>query len=229
MKQHLLTAAIAATALSTLPISAISHEQGDLIVRTGAATVAPNDDSGLISVAGLGGPVAGTGVGLESDTQMGLTIAYMLTNNWGVELLASTPFEHKITAQGLGGFGVSEIGSVEHLPPTLSLQYYFDTGNQNLNPYAGVGLNYILVLDESLSNEIKTSAIGATSMDLDDSFGVSLQAGLDYSISNNWMINASVWYISAETTADIKSAVGDISVDVDIDPWVYMLSAAYKF
>ena len=229
MKKVALTAAISAALLSAMPLTAISHEQGDLIIRAGAAMVDPNDDSSTISVQALNGSVAGTGVGVDSDTQLGLTIAYMLTDNWGIELLASTPFEHDLSAKGLGGFGVSEVGTVEHLPPTLSLQYYFDTGNSNLHPYAGVGVNYLLILDESLSSQMK-SELSATSMDLDDSVGLSLQAGLDYQVSSNWMINASIWYIQADTSADINSStVGKIEVDVDIDPWVYMLSAAYKF
>ena len=109
MKKNLLTAAISAAMLSSLSLTAISHEQGDWIVRAGAAMVDPNDDSSTISVSGLGGAVPGTGVGVDSDTQLGLTIAYMLTDNWAVELLASTPFEHDISAKGLGGFNVSEV------------------------------------------------------------------------------------------------------------------------
>lgn len=229
MKKTTLAAAISAALLSVLSTTAISHEKGDFIVRAGAAMVDPNDDSSVLSVEGLGGNVPGTGVGLGSDTQLGLTFSYMMTDNWGLEVLASTPFEHDIPAKGLGGYSVSEVGSVEHLPPTISLQYYFDTGNSAFHPYAGAGVNYILVLDENLSGEIKNSAIGATSMDIDDSFGLSVQAGFDYELDSHWMFNAAIWYIQADTTAKIDSAVGDIEVDLDIDPWVYMISAAYKF
>ncbi|MEE8057768.1 MAG: OmpW family outer membrane protein [Pseudomonadales bacterium] len=228
MKTISITAIISTVVLTALPLTAISHQQGDLIVRAGAATVDPNNDSSLIYAAGAG--LAGTGVGLNSDTQVGITVSYMLTNNWGIELLAATPFEHDVAAQGLGGFGVSTLGTVEHLPPTLSLQYYFTVAAKNFHPYVGAGINYTLILDESLSSEAKTG-LGATSMDIDDSVGLALQAGFDYELDKNWMINVSVWKVSIETEAKIvtSNAFNPITVDLDIDPWVYMIGAAYKF
>ncbi len=228
MKQKLITSAISAAILATASLTATAYEQDDLIIRAGIATVDPNDDSSVLSVEGLGGNVPGTGVGVDSDTQLGITATYMLTAKIGVELLAATPFEHDISAKGLGGFGVSEIGSVEHLPPTLSLQYYLADPSSIFQPYVGAGINYTLILDESLSGEIKTQ-LGATDIELDDSIGLSLQAGFDYSLGENWLVNASIWYIDIETDAEIDSAVGKIEVDVDIDPWVYMFSVGYKF
>ena len=99
-----------------------------------------------------------------------------------------------------------------------------------LHPYAGVGVNYTLILDTSLSSEAKTG-LGATSMDVDDSIGLSLQVGFDYELNKNWMINAAVWRIDIATEAEIKTINPDapITVDLDVDPWVYMISAAYKF
>jgi outer membrane protein len=229
MQKTLIATAISAVMLAMLPMTAISHEQGDLIVRVGAATVDPNEDSSLIS-AGSAGALSGTGAGLNSDTQLGLTVSYMLTNNWAIEVLAATPFEHNVTAQGLGAFAVDTLGTVEHLPPTISLQYYFDNAGSRFHPYAGAGINYTLILDESLSSEAKTG-LGATSLEVDDSFGWSVQAGFDYELNSQWMINAAIWYIDIKTDATLKTvnSFNPITADLDIDPWVYMLSAAYKF
>ncbi len=228
MKKTLLSSAVATAILAAMPLTAMSYEGGDFILRVGAAKVSPNDDSSLISVQDLGGDVAGTGVGVESDTQVGITATYMLNSHWGIGLLASTPFEHDLTAKGLSGFGVTDIGSVEHLPPTLSIQNYFLGGNGAFQPYVGVGINYTVILDEELSSQMKTE-LGATSMDIDDSIGLSIQAGFDYALNDNWLINAAVWRMDIDTTATIKSAVGKIKVDVDVDPWVYMVSIGYKF
>lgn len=228
MKKTLLSSAVATAILAAVPLTAMSYEEGDFILRAGAAKVSPNDSSSLISVQGLGGKVPGTGVGVESDTQVGITATYMLNSNWGIELLAATPFEHDLTAKGLGGFNISDIGSVTHLPPTLSLQNYFLGGNGAFQPYVGVGINYTLILDEDLSSQMKNE-LGARSMDVDDSIGLSVQAGFDYALSDNWLLNAAVWRMDIDTTATIKSDVGNIKVDVDIDPWVYMLSLGYKF
>ncbi|MEH6558700.1 MAG: OmpW family outer membrane protein [Oceanicoccus sp.] len=228
MRKTLLSSAVATVILAAVPLTAMSYEGGDFILRAGAAKVSPNDDSSSIYVQGLGGKVPGTGVGVESETQVGITATYMLNSNWGIELLASTPFEHDLTAKGLGGFGISDIGSVTHLPPTLSIQNYFLGGNGAFQPYVGAGINYTLILDEDLSGQMK-NILGARSMDIDDSIGFSVQAGFDYALSDKWLLNAAVWRMEIDTTAKIKSDVGNIKVDVDVDPWVYMVSLGYKF
>jgi len=228
MKKTLVSSAIAAVILAAAPLTAMSYEAGDFIIRAGAAKVSPNDSSSAISVEDLGGRVPGTGVGVESDTQIGITATYMLNSNWGIELLASTPFDHDLKAKGLGSFGISDVGSVEHLPPTLSVQNYFLGGNGAFQPYVGLGINYTVILDEELSGQMK-NALGASSMEIDDSIGFSVQAGFDYALSDKWLLNAAVWRMDIETTATIKSDVGKIDVDVDIDPWVYMVSVGYKF
>lgn len=82
---------------------------------------------------------AGTAATLDSDTQLGLNFAYMLTDQLGVELLAATPFSHDIGTKGLGGL---KLGSVKHLPPTLSLVYYPLDSKSAFQPYVGAGINY---------------------------------------------------------------------------------------
>ncbi len=60
------------------------------------------------------------GFDVSNNTQLGLTFTYMATDNIGIELLAATPFRHKI---GTGDTG--DIATVRHLPPTLMAQWYF--------------------------------------------------------------------------------------------------------
>ncbi len=96
-------------------------------------------------------------------------------------------------------------------------------------PYAGIGLNYTTFFSESLSSEAKTGPT-ATSMSLDDSCGLAGQVGIDWDLGNNWLLNAAVWRIDINTEATKKtSSIGNVTADVDIDPWVYMISAGYKF
>ena len=64
------------------------------------------------------------------------------------------------------------------------------------------------------------------SLELDDSFGLSLEAGIDYQINDKWIANATVWNIDIETDADLNgSSIGGI----ELDPWVYMVSIGYVF
>ena len=55
------------------------------------------------------------------------------------------------------------------------------------------------------------------------------RAGFDYPITDKWSINASVWWIDIDTEATIKTDLGNVEFDVDLDPLVYMFGVSYKF
>jgi outer membrane protein len=102
---------------------AAAFEKGDLIIRGGLATVSPDESSSNIVV----GSDLGVNVSVDDNTQLGLNIAYFLTDNINVEVLTATPFQHDVN------FGVSDplgtgdkLGEVTHLPPTVTISYYFN-------------------------------------------------------------------------------------------------------
>jgi outer membrane protein len=210
-------------------VTAQAYEEGDWIVRVGATTVAPNEDSDSIVIPTEPATVL-KGVDIDSDTQLGLIGAYMLTDNFGLELLAATPFKHDISVSGTG----IEAGSIKQLPPTLSLQWYPRGGKAGWQPYVGVGVNYTYIFDEEVDSDLEgalEALIGATDvkLEVDSSFGLAAQAGVDFPMGENWGLNVGVWYIDIDTTAKIKTDVGNVKFDVDIDPWVYNIGIAYKF
>lgn len=108
--KKLTVAALAVTTL--LSGSAFAHEAGEFFMRAGSATVRPTEGAG-----GTLGSLGGFSV--TNNTQLGLTFTYMATDNIGVELLAATPFRHKIGTRATG-----DIATVHHLPPTLMAQWY---------------------------------------------------------------------------------------------------------
>tara|TARA_Y100001956_G_scaffold8504_1_gene7255 strand:- start:62 stop:577 length:516 start_codon:yes stop_codon:yes gene_type:complete len=170
------------------------------------------------------------GVEVDSNTQIGLNLVYMLNSNWGVEVLAATPFSHEVTLidtadNGLG-LGDGKLAEVTHLPPTVSAVYFFDTQSA-FTPYVGVGVNYTIFFDEEFTNAREAQTF--QDLSLDSSFGLSAQLGFDYQIDDKWLINASARYIAIDTTATFTVADVKGSVDVDIDPFVYTLSLGYKF
>jgi outer membrane protein len=218
----------ASTGFSASP--AIAYEAGDMILRAGAAHVDPNDDSSVLDVPALGGKLAGTGAEVDAGTALGITFTYMLNSHWGIELLAATPFEHDIEAN-LGGGTRVDAGSAKHLPPTLSLQWYPNQANAEFQPYVGVGINHTLFFEEDVDSDLETAlSVTGGSLELDSSWGASLQAGFDYSLNEDWVINAAIWYIDIETDATFKFDGGvTADAEVEIDPMVYMLSLGYKF
>lgn len=217
--------------------SVMAHEAGDILLRVGAATVFTNSDSSAVS--DLPDGVNNATLEVDDDTQLGITAAYMFTDNFGVELLAATPFSH--TATGKGDIDGVTVGKTKHLPPTLTAQYYFGGKESTFNPYVGAGLNYTIFFDEEVSqnlvgtlNTLPTIAglggISTVSMDIDDSFGIALEAGIDIKVAENWYVNAAVWWIDLGTTATLTTNLGTThKVDVDLDPWVVNVAIAYKF
>ncbi|MDH0646772.1 outer membrane beta-barrel protein [Pseudomonas sp. GD03858] len=227
MNKSLLSASLVALALAA-PV-AHAHQAGDFIIRSGAITTAPNENSGDIKLDGV--KASGTKATLDSDTQLGLAFAYMLTDHIGIELLAATPFKHTVGVKGLGPGLDGKLADIKQLPPTLSLQYYPMEPSSKFQPYAGVGINYTLFFDEDLSSNRK--AQGFSNMKLQDSVGIAGQLGMDYMITDNLLFNAAVWYVDIDTKASINGpsalGVGKTKVDVDVDPWVYMVGLGYKF
>lgn len=185
----------------------MAHEEGDFFMRAGLASVMPNESSE---------DVVNTGeLEISNDIQLGLTFTYMLTDNWGVELLAATPFTHDVSTNGLG-----KVAEVSHLPPTLMGQYYFGEATSQYRPYIGAGINYTTFFEEEGFGDLE-----GTSVELDDSFGLAVHTGIDVTINDDWFVNASLWYIDINT--DVETTVG--TFDTDIDLYVVMLGMGYTF
>ena len=227
MRTSLFTASLLTLAIAA-PI-AHAHQAGDIIVRAGAITVDPQESSSDIWVAGLNS-VQGTQATLDSDTQLGLNFAYMLTSNLGIELLAATPFSHNVGVKGMPGVfaGLNgNLGELKHLPPTLSMLYYPLDASSAFQPYVGAGINYTWFFDTELSSAAEDK--GFSGLDMKDSWGLSAQVGMDYMLTDNIMLNAQVRYIDIETTGTTTLNGAKVKVDVDVDPLVYMVGLGYKF
>lgn len=203
MNKKILSALIMGTAFAASNVMA--YEAGDVVVRVGLANVDPSttDNTGL-------------GLDVDDDTSIGITGTYMLTDNIGLELLVATPFDHDVNLTGVG-----KVADTKHLPPTLSIQYFPMDSKSKLQPYIGVGVNYTTFFSEGSS-----AALGNAEVELDDSFGLAAQLGVDYAVNENWLVNAAVWKMDID--ADLKIGGNDVG-EIEIDPVVVMLSVGYKF
>lgn len=214
----------------------LAYDAGDLIMRLGPASVQPDDSSDPLALngtefsqLGLGLPV--TTLQVDDDTQLGITLTYMFSSNWGLGILGATPFNHEIRADALGVKG----GETDHLPPTFTLQYFPMSAGSKVQPYFGIGINYTTFFSEEVDAELNAAlaGLGATAnadLSLDDSTGLAVEIGIDYLLNDNWVLNGSVWKVDIETSADINTpGLGIIETDVTIDPLVIMLSVGYLF
>jgi len=248
-----MNANIVIAALFSILVSggASAYFTGNFFIRFGAAHVSPDDSSDGIAIPALGlSPIPGTQAEVATETQLGLTFNYMFSKALGVELLASTPFSHKITADlaaaGISGVADVAAGEAKHLPPTVSLVFYpLASNDSSIQPYLGLGLNFTEFFQEQVNQELEdgtpviTDALGTDlgvstlpmKLDLEDSWGLAAQIGVDLKLDEKWHLNASVRWIDIDTEATFSAAGADIiSVNnVSIDPYVYQLNLGYKF
>lgn len=205
---------------------AYAHTANEIIVRGGPVYVHPKDNSDHVKV---GGAKTDLKAKADNDTQLGLNFQYMITDNIGIELLAATPFSHEVKLGGGNSTGLSgsSLGKIKHLPPTLSAVWYPLDSNYAVQPYVGLGVNYTFFFDEELSGEAKRN--GFRGLDLDSSWGWAAQAGVDYTIYDNWIVNAQVRYIDIETKATTHLNGTKVTANYALDPWVAMVSIGYKF
>lgn len=184
------------TALATaLALAATSVQASDdWFFRVGATNVNPQSDNGT-----LAGTLRTT---VDSNTQIGLTIGRHLNDNWAIEVLAATPFRHTASLNG------AEAVDLKHLPPTVSLQYYFGAADAAFRPFFGAGLNYTLAFDIE-----ERGPVAGARVDLDNSWGLATQAGVLFK-AGNWDVVADVRWIDIELDASLNGAdIGTVSVD----------------
>jgi len=205
MKRSIQGLAAAALAL-TLSAPAVAVEAGDWIIRVGGSNVAPKQDNGTFP--GLGN------ITIDDQTTLSITGEYMWTDSLGVELLASTPFAHRVSIDGI------QVSTIKHLPPTLSLNYHLN-GDSDFKPYFGIGWNYTLFSSE------KNVVGGLPDISLDDSSGLALQAGLDLMLNDRTFLNLGVRWIDIDAEIELDG-VGT-GVDAEIDPLVYTFAVGYRF
>lgn len=204
-------AALAASMASLQP--ALALEPGDWMVRVGVGTVLPNVDSDTTP------NIPGGEVDVSNGTSLTLDFGYMMTDNLALDLLAAWPFSHDIEGAGaLAGAGV--VAEVEHLPPTLGLQYHFSP-KSNVRPYIGGGINYT-----TFTSIDEVGALKGDKLDLSDSVGLALQGGVDVDINEDWFFNFDLRWLQIETEAD-SATTGKF--DVAIDPWVVGVAIGRTF
>lgn len=197
---------LAAAIVSVLGMVAVpavqAQDAGDWIWRVGVHNVRPKSDNHDV-------------VNVDTGASLTFNGTYLFAPNWGVELLAAMPFAHDINLNGGG-----KVAETKHLPPTLSLQYHFNP-NGAWRPYAGVGLNYTLFFDEKT-----TGALAGNDLELDPSFGLAAQFGLDVELGGDWFANVDARWFDIDSDAKLNGA--DLG-SVEIDPYAFGLSIGRRF
>lgn len=152
-------------------------------------------------------------VNVSNKTIPEVDISYFFTPNLAAELILTYPQKHDVTVGG------TNAGTFKQLPPTLLLQYHFMPEAQ-FSPYVGAGLNYTRVSQIDLSGP----AAGTTLEK--NSYGLALQAGVDYKLDKNWSLNLDVKKV--QIRSDLSSNGTKLGT-VKIDPWLVGVGVGYRF
>jgi outer membrane protein len=222
---------------STLSPMAANAEQGDWVVRLRAANIKADEDSklGRLTNDAWGGGAPNSVLNqnaeleVESNTIPELDISYYVTKNIALELILAVGSKHDVNIHKNGDAGqlvkgTQDLGEVNALPPTLTVQWHF-MPDQMFDPYVGAGINYTRFMDNSLDwqgNPIRVDR---------NSWGPALQAGFDINLKDGWQINADVKKLWIDTDVRMNLAgAGYRKIDeLDIDPWVFGIGFGKKF
>ncbi len=236
MKKTLVALAVAAALVPSLAMA----EAGDIVVRLRATHISADESSKLGAQtdatygAGTAAALYGTGTALQvdSNTIPEIDFSYYITKNIAAELILAAGTRHDVKVNGAGGaIDSHDLGSVNLLPPTLTLQWHFNP-DQTIDPYVGAGLSYVRAMDRGLT-------AGTTGLPIHisrSSWGPAIQAGVDYNLENKWLLNFDVkkiWVdtdVQLDTQGALGTAAGFKKIDnLDINPWVVSVGFGKKF
>ena len=189
MKKQVIAAAVLCALVSGAAFAQQAKE-GPFMVRARA-----------VSLNSANGDTTGLGLSIDNKWIPEVDISYFLSKNLAVELILTVPQKQTLTSSALG----TQIGTLEHLPPTLLLQYHFDS-NGGVKPYVGLGVNYTKFTAVNILN----GAVGLNS----DSWGGALQLGVDVPLSGNMYLNFDVKKVYIKSDVYIGTGnKGTFSVD----------------
>jgi outer membrane protein len=169
--------------------------------------------------------IEGIGIPPGADADVGgantvlFTYEYDVQPSIGVELVLGVP--PKITAKATGSLvALGDIMSAHNVAPTLLFNYHFGQAGTTWRPYVGLGINYTKFTQASspLGFDIKLS----------DSVGAAVQGGVDYALSKQWGLFASIAYVDVKSKL-VATGATVLQSTINFRPVTYSFGAAYKF
>ena len=198
---------------------------GSFTVRLGGTTIRPDVKSGDLTTPSW----VGTKVNIGKASQVSGGITYMLNENIAIDLPMALPFEHEIVGAGAID-GVGKLADVKALPITLMAQYRFGSATSMFRPYVGAGLTYAVFSDTNSTSVLSGITGGSpskpTTMTMDNSFGPSVQLGLNMKFYERWSLNLSATKVMLKTTGNLSTGQ---TIEVELNPTAFSFDIGYTF
>lgn len=201
MKTHRIALAAMASACLLVSGAALAQDfqAGSVLVRARAVNLdSANKDS------------TGLGLAVNNKTLPEVDVSYFFSKHIAAELILTVPQKHRVTSNG------ADIGSLRHLPPTLTVQYHFDA--PGFKPYVGAGVNYTRFSSVHL--------LGGTADVKRNSVGPALQVGVDIPLGSNLYLNVDVKKLFIKTDV---SAAGTKVGQFKVDPLLVGVGLGWRF
>lgn len=170
--------------------------------------------------------IQGIGVPAGADAQVGDASTLMvsfertLTPQLGVEVVLGIPPRIKARATGTVAFLGDDVLSAKNVAPTVLLNYHFGGATDTWRPYVGLGVNFtrFASVESKLAPQVQMS----------DSVGLAFVGGVDYAISRQWGLYASVSAVDVRSNL-VGVANTVLTTTINFRPVVYAIGASYKF
>lgn len=208
--------------LQALAIAALTLAGGAAFAQQNIVKVGVTRYDTTAKTDGIRGIGVPPGADIETTDATTLIFVYerLINPNLGVELVLGIPPRIKANATGTVAFLGNDVLSAKNVAPTLLVNWHFGQPGDTWRPYLGAGVNYTKFANvkSTLSPDPK----------MGDSVGLALQAGIDYRLSNEWSLFASIARVDVKSKV-VAAGATVIETKVDFRPVVYSFGAAYSF
>ena len=171
-------------------------------------------------------PLPDAGANASDNVLPGLGIGYFLTPN--LSLLALVGLPPETTMSGTGVLSGLTLGKVTYGPAIpITLNYHF-RGLGAFQPFAGVGVNYTIILH--------TRDAAVVHLKVKNAWSPVLRVGFDYMVTDHsaFVFAAQKLFLSTSMTGTISPAIPALggaptSANVALNPWIFYAGLAYRF
>lgn len=192
-----------------------------------AGWLAPPDHPFMVrsSLLGIGTSSSSNKLDLTTNSTpaVAVDISYFVNPHWAVQVLATyTSLEVSTRSQAIANAvnnGNRSLGSVDLLPPIVTLQYHFNPLGR-LQPYAGVGFNVNIFPNV-------TGTLKALKTHVSTSVGAVGELGADYDLLGPVFLNATFKYLYTQPSVTVLG--GAIKDDLNVRGFIGSAAIGYRF
>jgi outer membrane protein len=168
------------------------------------------------------------GITVDDATTLMIAFTRRLNANLDLDVVLGIPPKHDVQGRGtLAPFGV--VSKVKQASPTVFINYNFGDEQNRLRPFVGLGVNYTRFFDAESTSSGNLASGGPTKIELSDSWGLAVQAGLNYKLADRWSVFGSV--ATADVKSDLKATTGSIErrTKIEFRPVAVSVGVGYSF